>query len=152
MVVRVSFAFDRYWHKKIGERLKCTATEYIDFTSDGLMMSIGYIENPSEPIPSEATITEPNSNDVICGIGSSINEHPGNQLFRRFVSESRSVYQAATSKREEHTILQGIVDKIHNLNPAGRFLIKYERGYIEMPYVQAVHKTQLMNYIEMKSQ
>jgi len=30
--------------------LKCTAKEYIDFTSDGLMISIGYIEEPSEPI------------------------------------------------------------------------------------------------------
>lgn len=35
----------------------------------------------------------------------------------------------------------GIVDKIHNLNPPGRFLIKYEKVYIGMTFVQAVDKT-----------
>ena len=55
LVVRVSFNFDRYWDNKNDERLKCTATEYIDFNSDGLMMNIGYIERPSEPIPIQTT-------------------------------------------------------------------------------------------------
>jgi len=144
LVTRVSFTFDRYRNMK-GGRLKCTATEYIDFTNDGLLMSIGYIDGPSEPIPSiYEVINEQNSNDVICGRGSSINEHPGNQLFRQLVSESKSSYQAATSKRKKRTISEGIVDKIHNLNPPGRFLIKslkYETGYIEMTIVQAVDKT-----------
>ena len=143
LVTRVSFTFDRYWHNKDDERLKCTATEYIDFTSDGLMMSIGYIEGPSEPIPCGYTIiNELKSNDVICGYEGKGqgNEHPGNQLFRRFVSESRSVYQAAT-KHEKRIILRGIVDKMHNLNPPGRFLIKYESGYIEMEYDRALNKT-----------
>lgn len=108
-------------------------------------MSIGYIDGPSEPIPSiYEVINEQNSNDVICGRGSSINEHPGNQLFRQLVSESKSSYQAATSKRKKRTISEGIVDKIHSLNPPGRFLIKslkYETGYIEMTIAQAVDKT-----------
>ena len=53
-LVRVSFNFDRHWYNKNEERFKCTATEYIDFTSDGLMMSIGYIDGPSEPIHIQA--------------------------------------------------------------------------------------------------
>ena len=144
LVTRVSFTFDRYWNMK-GGRLKCTATEFIDFNNDGLMMSIGYIDGPSEPIPSVYEgINEINSNDVIGGRGSSINEHPGNQQYRQLVIESISFYQAATSKREKRTISEGIVDKIHNFNPPGRFLIKslkYETGYIEMTIVQAVDKT-----------
>ena len=72
-LVRVSFNFDRYWYNEKDERLKCTATEYIDFNNGGLMMSIGYIDGPSEPIPSVyEVINEINSNDVICGRGSSI--------------------------------------------------------------------------------
>ena len=51
--VRVSFNFDRYWYNKNDERLKCSATEYIDFTNDGFMISIGYVERPSEPIITE---------------------------------------------------------------------------------------------------
>ena len=29
----------------------CTATEYIDFTPDGLIQHIGYITHPSQPQP-----------------------------------------------------------------------------------------------------
>ena len=153
-LVRVSFTFDRYWGKKDEERLKCTATEYIDFNNDGLMMSIGYIKKPSEPIPSGyEVINEVKSNDVLCVVGNRTNRrlrrqrqkegnaHPGNQHYRQLVMESNSFYQAAT-KLEKLTIIRGIVDKIHNLDPPGRFLIKYEKGYyVEIEYERAVDKT-----------
>ena len=48
-LTRVSFYFVRHWRDEARGGMSCTATEYIDFTEDGLMQAIGYINGPSEP-------------------------------------------------------------------------------------------------------
>ncbi|KAL7547020.1 hypothetical protein ACHAWF_010342 [Thalassiosira exigua] len=48
-LTRVVFSFVRHWRDDSHGGMSCTATEYIDFTDDGLMKAIGYISGPSEP-------------------------------------------------------------------------------------------------------
>ena len=48
-LTRVTFYFVRHWRDEARGGMSCTATEYIDFTDDGLMQAIGYISGPSEP-------------------------------------------------------------------------------------------------------
>ena len=52
-LTRIEFFFHRCW---VGpndnqQTFMCTATEYIDFTPDGLIQHIGYITHPSQPEP-----------------------------------------------------------------------------------------------------
>ncbi|MGK3760300.1 MAG: Ala-tRNA(Pro) deacylase [Bacillariaceae sp.] len=53
-LTRIEFFFRRYWVDPNGTKQQtfmCTATEYIDFTPDGLIQHIGYITHPSQPQP-----------------------------------------------------------------------------------------------------
>jgi hypothetical protein len=50
-LTRIEFFFHRYWvdPNDNQQTFMCTATEYIDFTPDGLIQHIGYITHPSQP-------------------------------------------------------------------------------------------------------
>jgi len=75
--------------------------------------------------PSEATrTTRPHHNDVLCGRGGTINDHPGNKQYRMMVDNKKRVYLSARFKREKRLIATGIVEQIRNLNPPGRFLMR----------------------------
>ncbi|OEU12211.1 hypothetical protein FRACYDRAFT_244468 [Fragilariopsis cylindrus CCMP1102] len=52
-LTRIEFFFHRYWvdPNDNQQTFVCTATEYIDFTADGLIQHIGYITHPSQPEP-----------------------------------------------------------------------------------------------------
>ena len=70
----------------------------------------------------EMSTSNPHDNDVLCGRGGSINTHPGNETFRRFVERRKRVYLTARFKREKRLIASSIVKEIRELNPPGRFL------------------------------
>ena len=66
--------------------------------------------------PSNATHTNnPHNNDVLCGRGGTINAHPGNEQYRKFVDRKKRVYLTARFKREKRLIAQSIVEEIRNL-------------------------------------
>mmetsp|Transcript_33376 Transcript_33376/g.70212 ORF Transcript_33376/g.70212 Transcript_33376/m.70212 type:complete len:994 (+) Transcript_33376:210-3191(+) len=84
------------------------------------------VPNPLAP-PSDSdglSTHSPHNNDVLCGRGGTINAHPGNEQYRKFVDRKKRVYLTARFKREKRLIAQSIVDEIRNLNPPGRFLSK----------------------------
>ena len=75
--------------------------------------------------PSSSTHTnKPHNNDVLCGRGGTINAHPGNEQYRKFVERKKRVYLTARFKREKRLIASSIVEEVRNLDPPGRFLTK----------------------------
>ena len=72
----------------------------------------------------EMSTEEPHNNDVLCGRGGTINAHPGNEQYRKFVDRKKRVYLTARFKREKRLIAQSIVDEVRSLKPPGRFLLK----------------------------
>ncbi|KAL3808080.1 hypothetical protein ACHAXA_006842, partial [Cyclostephanos tholiformis] len=72
----------------------------------------------------ELTTTTPHHNDVLCGRGGTVNAHPGNEQYRKFVDQKKRLYLTARFKREKRLISSKIVDEIRNLDPPGRFLLK----------------------------
>jgi len=72
----------------------------------------------------ELSTEEPHNNDVLCGRGGTINAHPGNEQYRKFVDRKKRVYLTARFKREKRLIAQSIVDEVRSLKPPGRFLLK----------------------------
>jgi len=86
-------------------------------------MSHHWNNNNSYPYDPYSTLNnniciEPNTNDVLCGRGVNIAQHPGNDLFWTLVNAKRDlkVMAAAFEKREEE---QGIIAHIKGLNPPG---------------------------------
>ena len=67
---------------------------------------------------------DPHNNDVLCGRGGTINAHPGNEQYRKFVERKKRLYLTARFKREKREIAASIVEEIRNLDPPGRFLTK----------------------------
>jgi len=101
---------------------------------------------PSMLYDSSHRIRTPNANDVLCGRGGNINNHPGNIAFRSLVSEQKNAYNLSTNKNQKSIISQSIVDQIHSLVPSGRFLTKDETMYgggwwVEVDNAKAVSKT-----------
>jgi len=72
-------------------------------------------------------IRTPNPNDVLCGRGGGINSHPGNRTFRSWVRERKEAYNLAKSKAQKAKLSREIVDRVRNLNPPGRFLMREDR-------------------------
>jgi len=69
-------------------------------------------------------IRSPHKNDVLCGRGGGINSHPGNRVFRLWVSERKHKYNTAGSKAEKTLISREVVEKVGGQSPPGRFLIR----------------------------
>jgi hypothetical protein len=69
-------------------------------------------------------ITEPNKNDVLCGRGGRINNHPGNVQFRYIIQSKKKQYlNLSTRKLEKAHIAASIVHDIRTMmHPPGRFL------------------------------
>jgi hypothetical protein len=62
--------------------------------------------------------------DVLCGRGEDVYCHAGNEYFRKFVDERKTVYLKTIIKREKRLIAQDVVELIHLRSPRGRFLDK----------------------------
>lgn len=71
----------------------------------------------------------PNENDVLCGRGVNIAQHPGNERFRTLVNAKRDAAISscdgdleAAAALEKREVAEGIIAHIKGLNPPGRFL------------------------------
>ncbi len=78
--------------------------------------------------PREAAImiSKPHDNDVICGRGYRVNAHPGNILYRSYVSDVKVDY-VMSSKKDKPKYAMDIVQKVRNQDPPGRFLKSHYR-------------------------
>ena len=91
--------------------------------------------------PGTTQIRQPGANDVLSGRGGNINNHAGNRAFRSFVNERKYDYNLTKNKSEKANISQSIVDRVHNLDPPGRFLIKEGGYWREVDGAKAMAKT-----------
>ena len=92
----------------------------------------------------------PHPNDILCGRGGSINNHPGNKIYRNWVHERKNDYNLATNKSEKARISREIITLVQSLDPPGRFLTKDEdpmslsggtTWWVEIDDVKAMAKT-----------
>ena len=90
-------------------------------------MSSNHPRHPLIP-PSESRTSTPHHNDVLCGSGETIDDHPGNKEYRKMVDNKTKIYLRARFKRGKRLVATGIVEQIRNLNPPGRFLKSLDRG------------------------
>jgi hypothetical protein len=77
------------------------------------------------PAPNDLSryVCSPDPMDVICGRGKS-GPHPGNQRFRKFVSDKKAAYQAAKRREDKTRITLLIVEELRRGLPPSRFLLK----------------------------
>ncbi|KAI2489184.1 hypothetical protein MHU86_25405 [Fragilaria crotonensis] len=85
---------------------------------------------------------EPHAHDVLCGRGSSVNNHPGNVIFRRLVKANKERYRTCVVN---HKILlsKSILLAIRGQSPPGRFLTQLPggSGWVEVCDAKALKKT-----------
>eukprot|EP00543_Licmophora_paradoxa_P001960 CAMPEP_0202456980 /NCGR_PEP_ID=MMETSP1360-20130828/14109_1 /ASSEMBLY_ACC=CAM_ASM_000848 /TAXON_ID=515479 /ORGANISM="Licmophora paradoxa, Strain CCMP2313" /LENGTH=329 /DNA_ID=CAMNT_0049076943 /DNA_START=89 /DNA_END=1078 /DNA_ORIENTATION=+ len=91
-------------------------------------------------------IRNPQPHDVLCGRGGGINSHSGNKTFREFVRERKNSYNLASSKSDKARVAKEVMNRVHSLNPPGRFLQRDGSGagggwWVEIDEVKALAKT-----------
>lgn len=84
-------------------------------------------------------ISKATSNDVICGRGGAINNHPGNKRFRGFINELKYQY-LHEPKHTKPNVAMRVLNLIKQSNPPGRFLMKFPEGYLECSVDRAKEK------------
>jgi len=82
----------------------------------------------------DGKIEEPHLHDVLCGRGGSINSHPGNRIFRTWVSERKETYMLCTTKSGKTNITNSIFKRVKAQRPPGRFLQKVKDPGRPDPY------------------
>jgi hypothetical protein len=70
----------------------------------------------------DGKITTLNHNDVLCGKGSTISNHPGNIQLRTIAGGKKAEYRSSTIRMEKAYICAQLVADIRSLSPPGRFL------------------------------
>lgn len=84
------------------------------------------IPDRSAPLPTGniklENITEPHPHDVLCGRGSSINQHPGNENYRQLVQSLKVPYLVCNKKKEKALLAEDVIRAVRSQNPPGRFL------------------------------
>lgn len=88
-------------------------------------------------------IQEVTDNDVICGRGGAINNHPGNKRFREFINEFKYAY-LHESKQKKPKVAMRVLELVKQSNPPGRFLMKFPEGYLECSEDRAKEKGELV--------
>jgi len=86
-------------------------------------------------------IESPHKNDVLCGRGGGINNHPGNVNYRSIVHIYKNDYNLATNKQVKSEIARTVIRKVRELKPPGRFLEKNNLVYQVVSEEQAMKKT-----------
>lgn len=123
--------------KKQNKKSKTSSTSL-----PSLDLQVPYNDNDTD---ANNRVYHPEANDVLCGRGGNINNHPGNKVFRSYVNEQKSEYNLTPDKNYKANISQSIVDMIHNLVPPGRFLMKdSSKGpdwWVEVEGTKALAKT-----------
>ena len=88
-------------------------------------------------------IRTPSVSDILLGRGGSINNHPGNQVFREWVKARREDYNLAPNKVEKMKIARKVMDSVHHAG--GRFLQKdpstSAHWWVEVDETRALAKT-----------
>ena len=97
-------------------------------------MPYGHFSSGAVPIPyhpveyiAEKDVTV---NDVICGRGGAVNNHPGNMRFRQLISKFKHQYMTE-SKQSKPYVAVRVLEAVKSSSPPGRFLVKYPGGYLE---------------------
>lgn len=81
--------------------------------------------------PQEVIITTPTSHDVLCGSGSQVNGHTGNQLFRKTLRARHAMYANAITKPQKMRVTKLVFDEL--VHAGARFLKKdpiFDRWYL----------------------
>ena len=81
------------------------------------------VKNPEAEIIKKVDIRD---DDVICGRGGKVNNHPGNKRFRNFISKYKLDYLHAT-KLDKPALADKVLQKVK----PGRFLVQVPDGYVE---------------------
>jgi hypothetical protein len=89
-------------------------------------------------------IQEANENDVLCGRGGAINNHPGNRRFRDLINEFKYQY-LHESKQTKPKVAMRVLELVKQSNPPGRFLMKFPQGYLECSEDRAKEKGELIS-------
>lgn len=85
-----------------------------------------YLHQTNNVVPHHVV---PNENDVLCGRGVNISQHPGNERFRTLVNAKLEAALSsfhgdpeAAAALEKRDVAEGIIAHIKGLDPPGRFL------------------------------
>ncbi|KAL7491349.1 hypothetical protein ACHAWT_001879 [Skeletonema menzelii] len=84
-------------------------------------------------------IPKATENDVICGRGGAINNHPGNRRFRSYINELKYQY-LHEPKQTKPEVAMRVLALIKQSDPPGRFLMKFPQGYLECSMDRAKEK------------
>lgn len=123
--------------KKMYERQKEILSRSKSGRADGKDKPTTTTTTPAEkesattrPSEDATIIFTPHDNDVIGGRGHKANVHPGNVLFRSYVSAVKVDY-VMSPKRDKPKYAKEVVQRIKNQDPPGRFLKSYHRSHDE---------------------
>eukprot|EP00934_Nitzschia_sp_Nitz4_P006785 Nitzschia sp. Nitz4//scaffold158_size52425//4024//6426//NITZ4_006851-RA/size52425-processed-gene-0.45-mRNA-1//-1//CDS//3329537489//6775//frame0 len=95
---------------------------------------------PREPSPVIlGDDSEPNPNDVLCGHGREVQEHPGSRKFAKWIQDRKREYETTTIKCGKMEIATSIVDAVYEQN--GRFLRRVGNEWHEISREKAFTKT-----------
>lgn len=83
---------------------------------------IGGVPHAPHGESSHGIIKTPHANDVLLGRGGQINQHPGNELFRAWISDRKEDYILAKAKKEKTRISDEVFNRVKSSR--GRFLTK----------------------------
>ena len=104
----------------------------IPYGRTGHRTLIESVKNPEAATIKKDDVTD---NDVICGRGGKVNNHPGNKRFREFISQHKLDYLNA-SKIDKPALADKILEKVK----PGRFLVQISGGYVECDDCRAREK------------
>jgi hypothetical protein len=84
------------------------------------MAGRGYIHNHHHLLRAPVVVQD---NDILCGRGVNIAQHPGNERFRTLVqARADDNYCESYSASEKKSVAEGIIEHLNKLDPPGRFL------------------------------
>jgi hypothetical protein len=83
----------------------------------------------------------PGPNDVICARGKHAKKHPGNQKFRRKITELTNSYANADSRLYKSLVVSAVINYIRKASPAGGFVKEIDGEWFEVGDHQAREKT-----------
>jgi len=104
----------------------------------------GYVPPPPAPkvVEGQFVVIEPGDNDVLCGRGSRVNNHPGNVQFRQLVAQFKDLYLDPNRRKiEKAHICAYVVSLVRELK-GGKFLKENvrQKTWIEVGDVKARKK------------
>jgi len=95
----------------------------------------------AQSIKRNSIIGKPRPNDFLFGRGVTISKHPGNMIFRKLITTSKSNYRGNTRDARKRLSYK-IYAEMKGLDPPGRFLIResVQTGWVEVDEDKAITK------------